>query len=365
MKQRRASKYINIAGMLEERVQRGDYKLRRLPSENELAEETGVSRMTARKAMVHLIEKGILVRRAYGRLELAGEQDGRRIGHQFAFLMPPVISVDVQAWQWAVEEVAAGEGGILRPVVFTDWNDVFVADALNGFDGVFLMQTGVSIPPDAVEMLGRSECPVVSLDLDLSAHGIPSIYLYPEKAVWKLLDHVRKQGHRRIACFNTAVMNTVFRRRFDYWQAWKKKRGCAGALYNMPGTDSAIDYAALQAREAFGRLLDEKEFADTAVLCTNVWTALGVAKAMEQRGLQVGKAISVCTINDEVLGPWFKPSLTALQMPDIEAMLTRCVKWMMSGGRNWRGAKLMTPKDVPLYEGDSTGPVTGNRKEKQ
>ena len=42
------------------------------------------------------------------------------------------------AWQWAVEEVASGEGRILRPVVFKDWNDVFIADALNGFDGVFL-----------------------------------------------------------------------------------------------------------------------------------------------------------------------------------------------------------------------------------
>jgi DNA-binding LacI/PurR family transcriptional regulator len=155
-------------------------------------------------------------------------------------------------------------------------------------------------------------------------------------------------------------MNIVFQRRFDYWQAWKKDRGCEGDLYNLPGTDSSIDYPALQAQEEFGRLLDEKEFKDTAVLCTNMWTALGVVKAMENRGLQVGRAISVCTINDELLAPWLNPSLTALQMPGIEPMLAKCVKWMMSGGRNWRGPKLLTPKDVPLYEGDSTGSVTGN-----
>jgi len=222
------------------------------------------------------------------------------------------------------------------------------------------MQTGMDISPEAIDMLQRSDCPVVSLDLDLSEHGIPSIYLYPEKAVWKLLDHVKKLGHSRVACLNTARMNIVFQRRFDYWEAWKKDRGCEGQLHSMPGTVSSIDYAALKAKEEFGRLLDDREFTDTAVLCTNVWTALGVVKAMEKRGLQVGRAISVCTINDESLGPWLNPTLTALRMPGIEDILIRCVKWMMSGGKNWRGAKLLTPKDVPLYEGDSTGPIAGN-----
>ena len=341
--------------MLEARVKRGDYALRKLPSENELAEETGVSRMTARKALTHLIDKGVLVRRPHGRLEIASDREVKAAAHQIAFLMPPVISEDVQAWQWAAEQAAGKMGGILRPVVFTDWNDVLIPDVLKGFDGVFLMQTGRDVPPEAILTLKSSPCPVVSLDLDLSESGIPSVCLFPKQAIWKLLDHVKRLGHRRITCFNTCKMNVVVQRRIDNWQAWKTNRRAEGDLYNSPGEDSTIDYGAVCAEKEFGRLLDEGVFQDTAVLCTNVWTALGVEKAMDQRGFRVGKAISVCAVNDEMLAPWLSPTLTALRMPDTETLLTRCITWMMSGGRKWRGSMLLTPKDVPLFVGESTG----------
>ena len=89
-------------------------------------------------------------------------------------------------------------------------------------------------------------------------------------------------------------------------------------------------------------------FLDTALLCTNVWTALGVQKVMAERGLKVGKAISVCAINDEMLGPWLHPALTALRMPNIESILAKCMEWMIFGPKNWQGPKLLTPKNVPL-----------------
>ncbi len=358
MKTRR-NKYLGIARMLEARVKRGDYALRKLPGEIELAQETGVSRMTARKALVHLIDRGILVRPPHGRLEIADGRKGKAGVHQFAFLMPPVISQDVQAWQWAAEEAAGEMDGILRPVIFTDWNDVLVSDALKGFDGVFLMQTGVDVPPEVVERLTNDSCPVVALDLDLSANGIPSVTMFPDEAVWKLLDHLKELGHERIACFNTCKMNTVIQRRFAAWEAWKTANGAEGAPINSPGQDESIDYGAVWAQREFGRLLDECGFDDTAVLCTNVWTALGAEKAMEERGLKVGKTISVCAINDEMLAPWLSPSLTSLRMADAGPLLAKCIKWMMSGGKAWKGPFFLTPDDVPLHVGESTGAVKG------
>jgi len=356
MKARRTNKFLGIARMLETRVKRGDYALRKLPSENELAEETGVSRMTARKALTHLIDRGILVRPPHGRLEIADGSKGRTTVCQIAFLMPPVVSEDVQVWQWAAESAASRMGGILRPVVFTDWNDVLITGVLKGFDGVFLMQTGVAVPSTAIQTLKSSACRIVSLDLDLSKEGIPSIHLFPQHAVWKLLDYVKGLGHTRIACFNTCKMNVVIQRRIDDWREWKADRGAEGELFNAPGKDSTIDYGAVCAEREFGRLLDRETFEDTAVLCTNVWTALGVEKAMDRRGLKVGKAISVCAINDEMLAPWLSPTLTALRMPNVESMLTTCVQWMTSGAKAWQGPMLLTPRDVPLHIGESTGP---------
>jgi len=351
------TKYIGIAEMLETRVIRGDYAFHKLPSENELAEEANVSRMTARRALTHLIEKGVLVRRPHGRLEIASDRKVQSPTLQIAFLMPPVISEDVQAWQWAVEEAAGKIGGILRPLVFTNWNDVLIADVLKGFDGVFLMQTGREIPSETVDALNNSPCPVVSLDLDLSESGIPSICLFPQKSIWKLLDYVKKLGHTKVACFNTCKMNVIIQRRIDDWQQWKKSRKTEGDLLNFPGEDNTIDYGAVCAEREFGQLLDQRRFQDTALICTNVWTALGAEKAMDRRGLKVGKAISICAVNDEMLAPWLSPTLTALRMPDTESMLMKCLTWMISGGKKWKGAMLLTPRDVPLHAGESTGPA--------
>ncbi len=350
----RQNKFMGIAEMLIERLERGDYALRKLPSEMELAEETGVSRMTARRALKHLIDEGFIRRDPNQRPEVACPGGGGRV-HQFAFLMPPVISEDVQAWQWAAEGAVATIQGVLRPIIYTDWNDVLFSGALKGFDGVFLMQAGVEVPEAAITALKKSPNPVVALDLDLSSLGIPSISLFPEKAVVRLLEHLRKLGHRRIACFHTCEMNRVFRQRIEAWENWKRKSGIEGDLFNFPGRAESIDYGAIQAEKECGRLLDSGQLRDTAVLCTNVWTALGVNRAIQQRGLVVGRDISTCAVNDEMLAPWMNPSLTSLRMPDPSSMLLSCARWMAGGGGKWEGAKLLVPRQVPLFKGDSTG----------
>ncbi len=352
---KRRNKYMGIAAMLSERVERGDYALRKLPSEMELAEETGVSRMTARRALKHLIDAGVFRRDPSRRLEVAAA-GGRGRVHQIGFLMPAVISEDVQAWQWAAERAVGAIKGVLRPIVYTDWNDVLLSGALKGFDGVFLMQTGVEVPEAAIAVLRNSPNPVVALDLDLSGRGIPSIWLFPERAVWRLLDHLRELGHRRVACIHTCAMNRVFRHRIDAWRNWKERHGLGGELFNLPGHAASIDYGAIQAEKELGRLLAAGALRDTALLCTNVWTAMGVNRAIQQHGLTVGRDLSTCAINDEMLAPWMNPTLTALRMPDPSAMLRTCVRWMAAGGRTWHGPKLLVPRRVPLFKGASTGP---------
>lgn len=353
---KRPSKFRGIARMLRQRAERGDYTLRKLPSEMELAEETGVSRMTARKAIMHLIDAGVFHRNMHGRLELGRQSRAGRV-HQFAFLVPPVISEDIQAWQWAVEIAVTSIKGILRPILYTDWNDVLISDALKGFDGVFLMQAGESVPDDVVTDFRSSPTPVVSLDLDLSKRGIPSILIFPPKAIWRLLDHVKRLGHENIACLHTCKSNTAFGQRIEAWKQWTDKNGLKGELYDLPGKSGAIDYGAVQAEKKLSALLKNGDFRATAILCTNSWTALGAKRAIEKNGLTVGKDISICAINDEMLAPWLTPTLTSLQIANTKALLGKCVEWMANGGKSWNGSKLLTPKTVPLFKGESTGPA--------
>lgn len=351
----RRVKFESISRMMEQRIRRGDYALGRLPSEEELAAETGVSRMTARKAINALIEQGLLSRPKFGRLEVA-ESLQRGAPPQFSFIMPPVVSEDVMAWQWAAENVVAHYHGLLRTVVYSDWDDVLLSNALGGFDGAFLMQAGETPSPEVIQRLVKASCPVVSLDADLSEHGIPSIWQFPPGCVSDLLDHLFDLGHRNIACINTAPFNRVIQQRIDDWKSWCNNRGLESRLISMPQEPGTVDAPAMTAYRIAQDVLQKKHLSSTAVFCTTVWCAAGTIKAAKSTGLKVGKDLSVCTVNDEFLAPWMDPTITSLRMADPKPMLTKCVKWMKEGGTGWRGSKLLVPKKVPLYIGDSTGP---------
>ena len=104
-------------------------------------------------------------------------------------------------------------------------------------------------------------------------------------------------------------------------------------------------------------VLQKKHLEATALFCTSVWCAAGAIKAAKSAGMKVGRDLSVCTVNDEFMAPWMDPTVTSLRMADPSPMLARCVKWMKEGGRGWRGPKLLVPRKIPLYIGESTGPA--------
>ena len=56
------NKFGSISEALSLRIKRGDYKLMPLPTEEALAREFSVSRMTARRAILELLDKKMLFR---------------------------------------------------------------------------------------------------------------------------------------------------------------------------------------------------------------------------------------------------------------------------------------------------------------
>ncbi len=62
------TKYHEVMDIIWRRIEAGDYLLNDLPGERKLAADTGVSYMTARKAVLAMIEEGKLAREANGKL---------------------------------------------------------------------------------------------------------------------------------------------------------------------------------------------------------------------------------------------------------------------------------------------------------
>jgi hypothetical protein len=367
------AKVDKIVAVLEIRIARGDYAMRPVPPESRLAAEVGVSRMTARKALLRLLERGLLSREANGRLTAKrtpanGAPSSGLLGSdvlddggvsaknrlEVAFVAPAHGSAEIDRWRVAAEKAVARVQGRLRNVHFHHWDEPVLNEAVDSFDGIFLVPSAEPIPPAVAHQLRSGRAKVVALDSDLTNYAIRSVDLIPPSSVQRLLDHLASLGHRTIDCFNAQPVDAVVEQRIEQWSLWRAAQGADGELINDP--DASNGDPPRHAYAAMARRLAERPFVATAVMCVTMPAALGVMRAMYERGIKVGSDVSVCAANDEGIASLLCPSLTATRMPDPLPYLVVCLEWM-AGTTPYVGPLLSRPSEVPLFIGESTGPA--------
>ncbi len=108
--------FTDVMATLERRIAAGDYMLKDLPGERRLAEETGVSYMTARKAVTCLIERGVLARRPNGTLVGGAGGGAAGQGPKVVLLTPAYPSIHLLHCGHAVAQAANDHGVRFRPV---------------------------------------------------------------------------------------------------------------------------------------------------------------------------------------------------------------------------------------------------------
>lgn len=350
------NKYTEVADFIRKRVSKGDYSLRGVPAERLLAAEIGVSYMTVRRAIHALITDGTLIRQSNGRVAVGLLTQGNGSQLQLAFLAPTFNSPVIEQWRVALDAIVRKRGGVVRPILYMHWDDPIVQDALEAFDGVFLIPVPEPLPAH-VESRLRTAKRLVVLDQDYSHMGIPSVRLFPPVFVQRLLDHLEKLGHRRIDCLNLhpedPEANPVYQQRVEQWKVWKAAHGLDGQLVNVPqplhGAPFNSAYAAIK------KLLDAGTFKATALLCVTAPGAIGAMRALHEHGMTPGREVSVCAIDGESMGDTLIPSLTALEPPSALPYLSVCVEWIVEGGQAWSGPLLLQPAEIPLVIRESTG----------
>jgi len=336
--------------MIEKRIAHADHVLAGMPSERQLALELGLSRTTVRLAIQQMMEDGTLKRQDNGRMEVAGPSDGRA-KHTVGFVIPAGGSPDFVQWRYGVDGALEGHSVTVRQVSYAHWADAALQEALTGFDAMFLIPSAGKIPNWLTARINASECRVVVLDQDESAAGLPSVTLFPPAAENKLFDHLYRLGHRRIDCVNGQAEDDVILGRISAWRNYLAARELDGQLRSH-SFYKPIESGYQLIREA----LREGRPVGSAIFCTTGPAAIGVMRALHESGLEVGRDCSVCAVNSEGVGRYLLRSLTALESPPRALYLRRAVEWMLGDGA-WVGPLLTEPDDVPLFEGESTGPA--------
>jgi len=347
-------KHVVLMEVLEQRILRGDYVIRDLPTEEGLASEAAVSRRTARRALLQLMDKGLLVRKPYGRVEV-NRSSARFSGRlRVAFLSPSFSSADFDAWRFAVTRAANELEAQVRMVEFIHWNDPVIPQTLASFDGVFLVPSSETIPKVILERFGQAKNLIV-LDGDLTAYGVPSIELMRPAFLDLLADHLYGLGHRRIACLNTQPHDDVIKRRIEQWMFWQRLHGIDGPLIDEP-VEPYGDTGS-KAYEVLGRLLDAGEFHATGLVCLTGFAAIGAMRSLHDHGKHVCRDVSVCALTGDVTARYMMPSHTAVRLPDPTRYISVCIEWLARLGEPWVGPLLIQPSNISLFKGESTGPA--------
>jgi hypothetical protein len=350
------TKFQYITTLLENRILHGDYRLKEFPSERELAFEVQVSHMTARKVVLHLVEKGLLVRQSNKRLAVNRNPNDVKKQMQIALLAPAYPNPYLEFWHLWLKEMSQERNFFVRDIGYCHWDDAILVDTIEGFDGTFLLPMSDEIPSPLIQRIKQTSRPVVVLGQDLSAQKIPSLRLTSPRMVQKLLDYLGDLGHHQIDCLNTQSPDQVVEARIEQWQRWLSAHEGTGRLFNEP---VPVYRSPMQgAYETVKRLLTSGELKphDT-VFCVTTTAAMGAIRAIYEKGLNVGKDISICSAEDGAdIAPYLTPALTCLRDRDPHPYLGQCVDWMLGGGRDWIGPFAVEPPEALVFPGETVGP---------
>ncbi len=344
-----------VIQVLERRIASGDYTLQGIPGERVIAEEIGVSRMTARRAIQQLVKRGVLARKTNGRItvqRLSNDSQGHK---HIAYLAPAFASSSYERNRIALEQTALDYPISIRPVSYVHWDDPIVVDTLENFDAVFISRIPELIPQRLVERFQIVRARVAFFDPGQAIPGVPMIDLLPPNHFQSLLEHLGQLGHRCVGCINIHPHGTSsVLQRIEQWKLWSLTHGGTGRLLDQPHKpfEKALDYAS----GIMNDLIGPGPLKETAFFCTTGPAALAAMRIMQQRGLVIGRDVSLVTIDDLRICRHLWPALTCLSEPDPHPFVRALFEWIMHDQGPWPGPTVLQPGQPLLSVGESTSP---------
>ncbi len=322
-------KYHQLQVHLRELMRRGDLRPGdRLPSENSLAKEFGLSRHTVRRALGDLENEGLILReQGRGTFCAPGKVGFKPIAvvttYISEYIFPQVIS--------GIEEVLSAAGYSL--ILANTGNDrAREAQCLTSLLARDI--AGIIIEP-AKSAVGE---PALGFYRELGRRGLPYLMLhaaYPEldpafivmddeRGGYMAASYLLQLGHRRIAGIFKADDQQGVRRRTGFLTALREY-GLTPPPEQLGGygTEQMTSYP-----YQFARSLLEGEQWPTAIVCYNDQIALAVIEAIREAGLKVPDDISVIGYDDASLAVASEIKLTTIRHPQA-AMGRRAARFIL------------------------------------
>ncbi len=325
-KKAEAPKYLRIVESLRKGIESGRYRNGvRLPSEAELVRRFNVSRMTAVKAMQHLQQEGLLVRRTGSGSYAAETAQGQK--PVFGLIIPDLGQTEIFepiCKGMSASPNAGGHSLSWGHSTAPSANKEDEAEHLceqyveQRVSGVFFAPLEFAARRDQVnsrvlKVLKSARIPVVLLDrcvLDYPARsGYDLVGLDNRRAGYLMTDHLLRQGAKRVGFLAMeGSAETVDDRIVGYREALYAHDITLdrGMVLRADPTDADTISKAISARKM------------DAVLCANDLTAAHLMRTLLGLGLRIPKDVRIAGIDDVRYAGLLPVPLTTFHQPCLD-----------------------------------------------
>ncbi len=337
----------DLLSILKARIEAGVYRFSGLPAERELADEIGVARMTARKTLQRLVDDGTAKRLDTGRLLLSEGVQQRKL---VVILIPDISSKGISDWLQQSYVACEGMDVHVTPVFYESYMDVTLTESVQKADGVFFIPRAEEVPNWVLRSLSK-QGKVVCLEGDFSKDGFPSIDLFKESSIHKLLDHLLHFGHERIDCFNNQGHSQGIQQRISFWRDWIADHELGGDLLDIQHPNQySYDAEMMEIKSYLSRKKPK------AVVCTSLGMATQTIRVCRDLNIEVGEDLQLVLMDGEGESTKYTPTITALERPNCSRYLRKCFRWLLDMDEEWSGSKAIQIHDVKMSIGETTVP---------
>ncbi len=347
-------KYRQMVELLEQRINNGEYPEGKLPAVRQLAEDIGVSYLTARKAVNELKVNGIITHNASNRKIVIGKAVTKR----------PLVGVITPFWhfsEWmrSIRNVTSELGGQVRFIAYASDTDPAITEALSaGFDVIFVV---LPVGRRNSRLLGRLRKlgrKVIILFHDMTRFGLRSFVGSDPGSIRLIMQKLADCGCRRIDAIGSGISSdTESSARVDAWRVFLNRHGLSGEFHD-PGI-LPFEHPEGKIRKLVLNLIDTGNLPE-AVFCLTPAGAQGLYRACYERNIRIGKDISVFSFGEQETAKFMAPALaTIANTGKLDNVMRELLSQYLPGaGPDDRLLFQLTEFEV--FEGESLIP---NRKE--
>ena len=315
------SLYETIANELKARILAGDYEAHeKLPTEKELTQQYGVSRITSKRALTELEQEG-LAYRVQGRGTFvsppaSGSESSPLLEKNILFISPFPDNPEVGNYVQGILDCLQEHGCRLhiQSNGFLDLSDA--SSLMADYAGIILYPASSTAHASILYQLYLTGFPVVILDKHLEGVPFQAVTSDDFQGGFLAAQHLLQQGHRRLgflASYGVEGSSSIRHRYFGFLKGIHQEEDQgSGTLLKGRGMDEAEDIF-------YGRCLEQIRLEHiTALVMENDITAIHFMKFLRKQNCRVPQDLALVGFDNLQASSLVEPALTTIAQDFVQ-----------------------------------------------